>query len=162
MSLWLQLRPEYSRYHSYSLHLKNFLELQHERKIVHIYIWAIVLLRSKIAGSQGNIRIIKRDTTYEGQSNRIGLCALAEDLRACSVLERRRLGEGCDSQKRKTQRKNCQQGFRGEHFLCCEVFGEGPRESTLRWQEKDLDWLPFNGLCNGIQETIGSACILAF
>jgi len=103
---------------------------------------------NKKAVSQGNTRIIKRDTTYEGQSNRIGLVALAEDLGACSALERRRRGQGgCDSQKRKTQRKNCQQGFRGEHFLYdCEAFGEEPREGTPRWQEMELDWLPYNGL----------------
>jgi hypothetical protein len=99
-----------------------------------------------MAVSQGNTRIIKRDTTYKGQSNHIGLVALSEELCACPALKRRRRGQGCDSRKRKTQRKNCQQGF-SEHFLCdYEAFVGGPRKSTRRWQEMMLDWLPYNGL----------------
>ena len=110
-----------------------------------------------MAVSQGNTRIVKRDATYEGQSNHIGLVALGEELCACSALERRRRGQGCDSRKRKTQRKNCQQGFSGEHFLCdCKAFVEGPRKSTPRWQEMNLDWLPYNGLTAFNKEMTGS------
>ena len=73
-------------------------------------------MRRKVAVSQGDTRFTKRDATYEGQSNRVGLCAPREDL-CGSALERRRCRQGCDSQKRKTQAKNCRQGFRGEHLL---------------------------------------------